>query len=186
MEKEHIANCGSFKAVSDVKPPYENIEFLTDQYQLFKTELIHLNEKDDDLDVTVTLFKEKSLAANANKDFIHDLENKSPIKSNFIKSSFTSVSNDLNFKNFLTEPLLQKTESTLSKNKNIEIELPIMSSHISETDKFDEIKSNAFKLFKKASQLEMTNENLVNAKKNPFNFEEWLSEISEFKHHYLV
>ena len=40
---------------------------------------------------------------------------------------------------------------------------------------------NAFKLFKKASQLEMTNENLVNAKKNPFNFDEWLSEISEFK-----
>jgi hypothetical protein len=33
VEKEHIANCGSFKAVDDYKLPFEKIEINMDEVQ---------------------------------------------------------------------------------------------------------------------------------------------------------
>ena len=87
----------------------------------------------------------------------------------------------MNTKNALAEPLLPRIESNLSSQKGINIELSIINQRGSEIEKFDERKMSALKLFRGASQLELNNENLEKAKKNPFNFEKWIQEISEFK-----
>lgn len=63
IEKQHIMNCGIFKAVEEIKLPYENIQFEMDQDQFLKKEFKFIDKKEEkfDSEMSSPLMSRKSI-----------------------------------------------------------------------------------------------------------------------------
>jgi hypothetical protein len=172
VEKEHIANCGSFKAVDDIKLPYEHVTFLTDEHNIFKQELINHQEKGDDTGLNIQIFQEKSGIKE------EDIKlGKYPSLSMNRNISFAQSKRMDSRQSTLTEPLIMKhlkEENEMSAVKTAE-----MDERDEDDEEYDD--DNGLQMFRKASHLQMGKEDLHLYKKDPFPFDEWLAEVAEFK-----